>query len=316
MVKENNQKYWILISLVLLLILFSLHLMSWEWSFDFFDDEVIFQSIRLPRTLATFFSGILLAVSGLLLQILFANPLAGPSVLGISSGASLGVALAVIAGVGNSVGIPIASLLGALLYTIALFFSMRFVKSTNSLLLIGIMLSSFTSAFISILQVYAQESKLKYFVLWGMGSLQQINEEAIIWFAISTFFVLFLALFIHKDLSVFSQGEHFARFLGVNNKRLSWTIVLISSISVAVTTAFCGPIAFVGIAVPNMVRLLFKTSNSLHLLIGCMIFGPALLLFCDGLILALDNHFVLPINSVTAIFGVPFIIWIILKQGK
>lgn len=316
MTKTISQKYWILIGFLMLASVLALHIMAWEFDFDFLKDEVILNSIRLPRSLATLFSGILLAVSGLLLQILFSNPLAGPSVLGISSGASLGVAVAVISGIGSAFGIPIASLIGAFVYTVILVLAMRFVRSTASLLLVGIMLSSFTNAFISILQVYAQESKLKYFVLWGMGSLQQVSEHDLIWFFGAVLLVVFLAIYISKDLSVFSQGDDFALYLGVNVKRLRWIIVLVSSIAVAITTAFCGPIAFIGIAVPNMVRIIFKTTNSFVLLIGCIIFGPMLLLVCDGLILLLDNTFILPINSMTALFGAPFIIWIIFKQLK
>lgn len=299
----------------LLTFLFLLHLMAWEWNFSFFSDDVILHSIRIPRSLATLFCGLLLAVSGLLLQILFSNPLAGPSILGISSGASLGVALAVILGVG-SLGTSVSALIGAFIYTLLLIFSMRFVKSSISLLLVGIMLSSFTVAFIDILQVYAQEARLKYFILWGMGSLQQVNTSELYWFAFAAVVVILFSIYISKDLTVYSQGEEFATHLGVNIRRLRWFIIGITAIAVAVTTAFCGPISFIGIAVPNMVRILLNTTNSMKLLVGCLIFGPALLLLCDGLILLLDNYFILPINSMTALFGAPFIIWIILKQLK
>lgn len=311
---KQQYKYWRIIGVVLLALALVLHLFAWEWNTDFLRDDIILETIRLPRTLTALFCGVLLAISGLLLQIFFNNPLAGPSILGISSGASLGVAIATISGVGSVVGIPLASLIGAMLYTMVLVFSMRFIKSTSSLLLIGILLSGFANAFISILQAYAQESKLKYFVLWGMGSLQQVDEVAVIWLMLTTGVVVVLSILISKDLSAFSQGEEFATFLGVNNKALRWMIVLITSLSVAITTAFCGPISFIGIAIPNMVRLVFKTSNSFQLIIGCVLFGPLLLLLCDGLILRMDDYLILPINAVTALFGVPFIIWIIVKQ--
>lgn len=313
--KNAQQKYWIIGGIGLLVVLFVMHLFAWKWDFSFFNNNVIFNTIRLPRSLAALFCGMLLALSGLLLQILFANPLAGPSILGISSGASLGVAIAVIFGVGTF-GIPAASLLGALAYTMILIFSMRFVKSMLSLLLVGIMLSSFTVAIIDFLEIYAHEAKLKYFILWGMGSLQQVGGSDLAVFLVVTLLVILLAVFISKDLTVFSQGEEFAAHLGVNGKKLRWFIIGITSLSVAVTTAFCGPISFVGIAVPNIVRLVFKTSDSRKLMFGCLIFGPALLLLCDGLILLFDNYFVLPINSMTALFGAPFIIWIIFKKLK
>ncbi|MBN9294852.1 MAG: iron ABC transporter permease [Flavobacteriia bacterium] len=313
--RTAHQKYWIVSGAALLLLLAFLHLMSWEWDFSFLKDDVILQSIRLPRTFSALFCGILLAVSGLLLQILFSNPLAGPSILGISSGASLGVAIAIILGV-NTFGISTASFIGALSYSILLLLVGRFVKSTTSLLLVGIMLSSFTNAFIEILQVYAQEAKLKYFTLWGMGSLQQVNGTELVSFFLALLVVLLFTLYIHRDLTVFAQGEEFASYLGVNVSRLRWLIIIVTSLAVAVTTAYCGPVSFVGIAVPNLVRIVLKTANSKILIIGCLIFGPVLLLLCDGLILLLDNYFILPINSMTALFGVPFIIWIIFKQAR
>lgn len=313
--KTTRQTYWIVSGTVLLVVLTILHLMSWEFDFSFLQDDVILRSIRIPRTISALFCGVLLAISGLLLQILFSNPLAGPSILGISSGASLGVAIAIILGV-NTFGISTASFIGALSYSIVLLFVGRFIKSTTSLLLVGIMLSSFTNAFIEILQVYAQEAKLKYFTLWGMGSLQQVNETELIVFALSLLVVLFFALYIHRDLTVFAQGEEFASYLGVNINKLRWLIIIITSLAVAVSTAYCGPISFVGIAVPNLVRIVFKTTNSSVLITGCLIFGPLLLLLCDGLILLLDDYFILPINSMTALFGVPFIIWIIFKQAR
>lgn len=300
---------------VLLALLFLAHLMAWKTDFSFFNDDIILHSIRIPRSFATLFCGMLLAISGLLLQILFSNPLAGPSILGISSGASLGVAIAVILGIGT-VGIPVAALIGALIYTAFLIFSLRFVRSAISLLLVGIMLSSFTVAFIDILQVYAEEAKLKYFILWGMGSLQQVNTQELYWMAGAVLLVIIVAFYISKDLTVYSQGEDFASNLGVNIRQLRWLIIGITAVAVAVSTAFCGPISFIGIAVPNMVRLLFRTSDARKLLIGTLFFGPALLLLCDGLILFLDEWVVLPINSMTALFGVPFIIWIIFKQLK
>lgn len=306
-------KKWMIYGLILLGLFFCLHLFAWKWDTNFLDDDILLYKIRLPRTLTALYCGALLSVSGLLLQVLFNNPLAGPSILGISSGASLGVALAVMVGVG-SLGITFSSLAGALVYSLILLFVARFVKSTLSLLLVGIMLSSFTGAFIDVIQVYAQELKLKYFTLWGMGSLQQVDSVGLTYLLVTLFIVVLLSLFIAKDLTVFSQGERFSKHLGVNINRLKWLIIIITSLAVAITTAFCGPISFIGIAVPNMVRIAFKTTNGLTLILGSLIFGPILLLLCDGLILLFDQHFILPINAVTAIFGGPFIIWIILKR--
>lgn len=312
---QTQQKRWLLVSSFLLIALFVFHLFAWKIDETFLSDDVLLYQVRLPRTLTALFCGALLAVSGLLLQVLFDNPLAGPSILGISSGASLGVALAIIVGIGN-LGITFSSLAGALAYSILLLVVARFVKSTLSLLLVGIMLSSFTGAFIDVIQVYAQELKLKYFTLWGMGSLQQVDSEGLMYLSITLVIVISLSIFIARDLTVFSQGEQFSNYLGVPIGRLKWLIIIITSLAVSMTTAFCGPISFIGIAVPNMVRIAFKTTNGFTLIIGSLIFGPMLLLLCDGLILLLDSYFILPINAVTAIFGGPFIIWIILKRLK
>lgn len=303
------------IGFLLLFALVVYHFLAGKWSFEFLENDFILNFIRIPRTLTAIFCGALLAVSGLMLQILFSNPLAGPSILGISSGASLGVAIAVLLGLGN-LTLTGASFLGALIYSLILLLIGKFVKTNTSLLLVGIMLSGFTSAFIEVLQVYAQESQLKFFTLWGMGSLQQVSQLELLYFIISLLFVIVVGIYIANDLTVFIQGEDFAKSLGVNIQAIRWLIIIVSSISVAVTTAFCGPISFVGIAVPNLVRMLFKTANAKILFIGCLVFGPILMLLCDSLVLALDEWFILPINSMTALIGSPFIIWVILKQVR
>jgi len=306
---------WLILGGILFVLLLVFHFFSWETDFSFLHDDVLLYSIRLPRTLAAIFCGALLALSGLLLQILFSNILAGPSILGISSGASLGVALAVLLGIG-AVGISTVAFLGAVGYSMVLLLISRYVKSTTSLLLAGIMLSSFTSAFIEILSVYAQETRLKFFTLWGMGSLQQVGGSALVIFSIVFLVVVAKVLWISRDLTVYAQGEDFAKNLGVPIFRLRWLIIIITSLAVAVCTAFCGPIAFIGIAIPNLVRLFFKTTNTILLAFGSMLFGATFLLLCDGLILALDEKLILPLNAMTALFGVPFIIWIIFKQVK
>lgn len=310
---SKQQRYYLVLGFALLVLLIGLHLMNWSLDFSVFNDPVIWYDIRFPRTMTALFCGILLSVSGLLLQILFNNPLAGPSILGISSGASLGVALAVLTGVGT-VSLSGAAFLGALMYSMILLGASKYVKSTISLLLVGIMLSAFTSAFVDILQVFATASKLKFFTLWGMGSLQQVNPGELWIFLATTFLVLITGFVIYKDLSIYTQGETFSRQLGMNIKRFRWIVIVITSLAVAVTTALCGPIAFIGIAVPNMVRIVFKTSNGFILLLGTILFGAIFLLLCDGIILCLDNWLILPINAVTALFGIPFIVWIIVKD--
>jgi iron complex transport system permease protein len=278
---------------------------------------IIYRELRIPRTFMAIFAGMGLSIAGLLMQTLFNNPLAGPSVLGITSGASLCVAITMMTGISfftSDIGIVFIALIGALIFSLIILFFSMFVKSQISLLLIGMMLGSFTSALIQVLQVSSQANQIKAFTLWGFGSMQQVNFNQI-----PLIFGVFIAgvfalIFLIKPLNLLVIGEKPTQLLGIQMKSFRMLIIVVTSIFAGLITAFCGPISFIGLAVPNMVKLLYKTQNHLQLIIGSALVGACTLLFCDLLILWIEPYFVLPLNAVTALIGAPVVVWIILKK--
>lgn len=329
---EQSVKYrWIFFSSIcLLLLLVVWHVFAastqgsfldlWNSIFHFSENninEVVFREIRIPRTVMALVAGVALSISGLLLQNLFSNPLAGPSSLGISSGASLSVAFFLMfasSSLHANTSIIFVSFLGALLFSVLILVISFWIKSQVSLLLIGLMLSSFTSAIIQILQAYSDTNQLKLFTLWGQGSLQMLNYNQI--FAVSSFLILglFFLLFLIKPLNVFVLGEAQAQALGVNTSIFRIGCVAISSLLLGLVTAFCGPIAFIGLAVPNVVKILFKTQNHLVLLSACALIGAIVVLLCDLVVYVCEPYFLLPLNSVTALVGAPVVIYVIVKS--
>jgi iron complex transport system permease protein len=278
---------------------------------------IIYRELRIPRTFMAIFAGMGLSIAGLLMQTLFNNPLAGPSVLGITSGASLCVAITMMTGISfftSDIGIVVIALLGALIFSLIILFFSIFVKSQISLLLIGMMLGSFTSALIQVLQVSSQANQIKAFTLWGFGSMQQVNFNQIpLIFGVFIVGVLTL-IFLIKPLNLLVIGEKPTQLLGIQMKSFRMLIIVVTSIFAGLITAYCGPISFIGLAVPNMVKLLYKTQNHLQLIIGSALVGACTLLFCDLLILWIEPYFVLPLNAVTALIGAPVVVWIILKK--
>lgn len=278
---------------------------------------IIYRELRIPRTFMAIFAGMGLSIAGLLMQTLFNNPLAGPSVLGITSGASLCVAITMMTGISfftSDIGIVVIALIGALIFSLIILFFSLFVKSQISLLLIGMMLGSFTSALIQVLQVSSQANQIKAFTLWGFGSMQQVNFNQI-----PIIFGVFIAgvfalIFLIKPLNLLVIGEKPTQLLGIQMKSFRMLIIVVTSIFAGLITAYCGPISFIGLAVPNMVKLLYKTQNHLQLIIGSALVGACTLLFCDLLILWIEPYFVLPLNAVTALIGAPVVVWIILKK--
>jgi len=279
--------------------------------------HIIMRDFRFPRMSMAMLSGAGLSVAGLLMQNLFNNPLAGPNILGISTGSSLFVALSIMTGISiftTNFGILSSALIGAIVFgAIILFFSI-FAKSHTSLLLIGIMIGSFSSAFVSIIQTYSDAQELKVFVMWAMGSLQQVTFEQlpiIVAFLMGGFLLCFTLV---RSLNALAIGSDNASVLGINVKQVRLLIILVTAILTGVITAFCGPIAFVGLAVPNLAKILFKTQNHLTLIIACIFIGSIFMLLCDICIQLLDSHIHLPINALTSLIGAPFVIFIILKK--
>lgn len=289
-------------------------------------EEQIIHAIRLPKALTAVLAGASVSVAGLIMQTLFRNPLAGPYTLGVSSGASLGVAfLTMIGGVFSpfllssshpftlsSFMLPLAACIGASLVLLLVLAVSRRVTSNVSLLIVGMMFGSIAGALVSLLQNFANPDALKMFIVWTLGSLSSVGwadmRMLLPVLLLGAVFVL-LAL---KPLNGLMLGEDYARGLGINVERTRLYIVLATGLLAGGVTAFCGPIAFIGVAVPHIARGLFRTSNHRVTLPASALIGACLLLVCD--VLCSLFIYPLPISTVSALFGAPVIIWIILKN--
>jgi len=280
-------------------------------------DHIIAREVRIPRMFTAIIAGAGLSVAGLLMQTLFNNPLAGPYVLGINSGASLFVAFSIMTGIPfltSDLGIISNALIGALVFGLIISLFSEMVRSQISLLLIGIMLGSFTGAIVSLLQVSSDASELKIFTLWSMGSLSRIQFDQIP--LISGVFLLGIAgaLFLIKPLNLLVLGQDQARLLGLNYKRTRFIIIAITAILIGLITAFCGPIAFVGLAVPNLVKILLKSQHHGLLIVSCAFIGGIFVLLCDALIQSMENYMLIPINVLTSVIGAPIVVLLILRK--
>ena len=288
--------------------------------------SIIVQDYRLPKAVTAIIVGSGLSISGLLMQTLFRNPLAGPFVLGISSGASLGVAILILGAsfIGISIGsyalanwgLAIASSLGAFLVLMAVMLAAIKVRNTMSILIIGLMFGSLTSAVISILSYFSSATQLQQFLFWSFGSLGNLS-----WAEISVLFSLFvvglvLVVFIIKPLNSLLLGENYAKSMGVNVKKTRNLTLFATSILTGVITAFSGPIAFIGLAVPHLTKLLFNTSNHKILLPAVGISGAIIMLICDAIAQLPTSEYTLPINAITSLFGAPIIIWLLVRKRK
>lgn len=282
-------------------------------------DRLILHDIRLPKAITAILAGASLSVAGLIMQTLFRNPLAGPYTLGVSSGASLGVALLTMLGgvsglvvSGSAVSLPIAACVGATLVLLLVLAVSKRVKNNVSLLIVGIMFGAIAGALVTLLQQFANPDALKLFIVWTMGSLSSVGwsdmELLIPILLLGTVFVL-LSL---KPLNGLLLGEDYARGLGIHVGRTRLFIVLATGLLAGGVTAFCGPIAFIGVAVPHLARGIFRTSNHRVTIPASALIGACLLLICDTLC-SLFVH-TLPISTVSALFGAPVIIWIIMKN--
>lgn len=285
-----------------------------------FDNGVIVWTIRLPRVLATIIGGGALAISGLLLQVFFRNPIVEPYVLGISSGATLGVALVMLGGltlgskVFSAYTIFLAALIGSLIVTLVVVIFASKVKDVTTLLVIGIMIGYIASAITRTLTAFADKEKLHGFTLWTMGSFSGFtwtNVKVLFFMGIPA---LIASLFIVKPLNAFLMGEEYAKSMGVNIKFLRIIIVLISSILTASVTAFSGPVAFIGLAVPHLARLLFGISDNKVLVPGTILMGAIITSLCDLVSRLIFAPVELPISAVTSLFGAPIVILLILKN--
>ena len=290
-----------------------------SWSF------IVWES-RIPQTLTALLCGAALAGSGLMLQTAFNNPLAGPSILGINSGASLGVAMVMLLGGGTiaTAGVTISSffsiILGAFIGSMVvmgliLFFS-TLIKSNIMLLITGMMIGYITSSAISLLNFFATAEGVHSYMIWGMGNFSGVSLEQMPYFASITLVGLILAILLIKPLNALLLGNRYAENLGVNIKRTRNLLLIATGILTAVTTAFCGPVSFIGLAVPHIARLLLGTSNHNSLLPVTLLSGSVVALLCNLICILPGESGIIPLNAVTPVLGAPVIIYVIINQRR
>lgn len=289
---------------------------------------LIIYSLRIPMAITAMLSGAGLALAGLLMQTLFRNPLADPSILGISSGASLGVALMLAFagsmggltmanyGLWGHVGITLSAFAGAFLVLLLITFLSRRMGSIISLLIIGIMIGYIAGALTGFVKYYSQKEEVHSFVLWGLGSFANVGQDQLPIYAVLILPAMLLAWLMAKPLNLLLLGERYAANLGLNINRNQLLIILIAGYLTALVTAYAGPIAFIGLAVPHLARNLLNTADHRRLLPAVVILGANLALFCNLIARMPGFDGSLPINAVTSLFGAPVVIWIILYRRQ
>lgn len=286
--------------------------------------EYIIHNYRLPKAITAVLVGMGLSISGLLMQTLFRNPLAGPYVLGLSSGSSLGVAI-VILGSGlfpaavttillSSYGIVLASSIGSFIVLLAVLSVSHRLRDTMALLIVGLMFGSFTSAIVGTLTYFSSAEQLQKFTFWSMGNLGNLSWNSIFILSICVSIGLLLSAVSIKPLNALLLGENYARSLGLNYSKARLTIILATSILAGSITAYAGPIAFIGLAVPHVAKLIFQTSNHSVLFWSTLLFGAITMLICDSISQLPGTDITLPINAVTSIFGAPIVIWLLVRK--
>ena len=270
----------------------------------------IILNIRLVKAVVALMAGCALSVSGLQMQTLFRNPLAGPYVLGISSGASLGVALVVLAGVSSSLGMVGAAWVGAAAVLVIIAAVAQRIRDIMVILILGMMFSSGVGAVVQILQYLSQEETLKAFVVWTMGSLGDVTAAQLLILVPGVVAGLFLAVFTIKPLNLLLFGEEYAVTMGLNIRRSRLLIFLSTTLLAGSVTAFCGPIGFIGQAMPHVARLSVANSDHRVMVPAAALTGSAVLILCD----IVSKLFTLPINAITALLGIPIVVWVVLRN--
>ncbi len=288
--------------------------------------QTIILNFRLPKAITAIMVGSGLSICGLLMQTLFRNPLAGPFVLGISSGASLGVALLILGsglfgGVFVSIAfsnwaLAIAASLGSFLVLSAVIIAANRVRNTMSILIIGLMFGSLTSAVISVLSYFSEAEQIQQYMFWSFGSLGNLTWTELTVFGIVYLIGILGTFSVIKPLNSFLLGENYAKSLGINIRKSRNIILLITSLLTGVITAFSGPIAFIGLAIPHIAKMIFSTSNHKTLLPASALIGAIVLLICDSIAQLPTSEFTLPINAITSMFGAPVVIWLLVRKKK
>ena len=288
--------------------------------------QYIIQNYRLPKALTAIIVGSGLGISGLLMQTLFRNPLAGPFVLGISSGASLGVALVILgAGIFGSIfsvlflskwGIVVAASLGSFLVLLAVIAVSIKVRDTMAILIIGLMFASITAAIVNVLSYFGSAEQLQQFVFWGLGSLGNLSWEDLLILSFLYTAGLLVSVVSIKSLNALLLGENYAKSLGLNIKKSRLTIIIATSLLAGTITAFTGPIAFIGLAIPHITRQVFNTSNHKILLPAVFLIGAIVMLICDSIAQWPNSDLTLPINAITSLVGAPIVVWLLTRKQK
>ena len=283
---------------------------------------IVLQS-RLPQALTAMLAGGALAVSGLMLQTAFRNPLAGPSVFGINSGAGLGVALVMLlmgggfsagsVSVSGFVAVLAAAFAGAMAVMAVIFLFSTMVRNNVMLLIIGIMIGYIANSAISLLNFFATDEGVRSYMVWGMGSFGGVSTKMIPWFSSVTVLSLLASLLLIKPLNALMLGDRYAENLGINIQRTRNWLLIITGMLTAIVTAFCGPVAFIGLAVPHIARLLFRTDNHRLLMPATILLGAVVALLCNVLCFLPGETGVIPLNAVTPLIGAPVIIYVIMK---
>ncbi len=283
---------------------------------------------RLPQTITALFAGAGLAISGLQMQTLFRNPLAGPSVLGISSGASLGVALVVLMsgaiggttlsnmGFFGDVAISVAAVIGALSVMALIVFAAEHVRGHATLLIIGVMVGYLANAIIGVLKYFSLEEDVKAYVIWGLGSFSRVSGMQLTIFATLMVVLIPLSFLLIKPLNLLQLGEGYAKNLGLNVERARRRVILSSGILTAIVTAYCGPIIFLGLAMPHLARAIFRTSDHRVLMPTSMLIGIVVALFCNVVARLPGFEGALPVNSVTALIGAPVVAYVLFRKNR
>ncbi len=287
-------------------------------SSDTINTEILL-NFRLPKAITAILAGASLSVAGLMMQTLFRNPLAEPYILGVSSGASLGVALVMMASavlpavfISSGWGMILAAVIGAALVLLLVVGVSFKVQNSVSLLIVGIMFGTIASSLVGVLQYFSNPDAIKLFIMWNMGSLSAVTWEYLQILVPTILTGLLLAIILTKRLNGLLLGENYARGLGIPILQTRVLIVTATGILAGAITAFTGPIAFVGVAIPHIARGIFRTAKHQLLMPACVLLGASLILICD-IISQIPTH-TLPINTISALFGAPVIIWIILKR--
>ena len=279
---------------------------------------------RVPQSITAMLCGASLAVSGLLLQTTFRNPLAGPSILGITNGASVGVAIVMLITGGvislspsgelvGGIAVVVGAFLGALAIILILLAVSSVISSSVMLLIVGIMVSYLASSLVMLLNIFANADNVHSYVMWGMGSFSDVTLGQLPLFSAVTIIGLFLSILLIKSLNAMLLGEGYATNLGVNISRVRRFLLIVTGILTATATAYCGPVAFIGLAVPHIARFTVRTSDHTVLMPATMLCGATIALLCN-IICQLPENIIIPLNAVTPIFGAPVIIYIIFRK--